>query len=281
MIDMVEQMAERLAGRRIVDAALAEARPGSMRDAYLLSVPPAEFRARLEGVTVVAAYAKHRHVMLETDGGTGLDVWDVYGRILLIAPGAKIPGHPPVALGLDDGATWIVLPGVWGALRLAPNDELRAFRDSSSPDVLEATSAAFTPAALSELLHRDEFRGEIIKQALSKIGAPGIMSVMGAYNQEVLYRARIHPKRQAQGLAPDEIAALHGAIRDVVREALAAGGRATERDLFDRPGGFVPAVSQETEGRPCPVCGTAIARAKMGGAGKYYICPGCQVPGGR
>ncbi len=264
MIDMVEaqviagQMAERLAGRRIVDAALAEARPGSMRDAYLLSVPPAEFRARLEGVTVVAAYAKHRHVMLETDGGTGLDVWDVYGRILLIAPGAKIPGHPPVALGLDDGATWIVLPGVWGALRLAPNDELRAFRDSSSPDVLEATSAAFTPAALSELLHRDEFRGEIIKQALSKIGAPGIMSVMGAYNQEVLYRARIHPKRQAQGLAPDEIAALHGAIRDVV-----------------------PAVSQETEGRPCPVCGTAIARAKMGGAGKYYICPGCQVPGGR
>jgi formamidopyrimidine-DNA glycosylase len=103
------------------------------------------------------------------------------------------------------------------------------------------------------------------------------MSVLGAYSQEALYRARIHPKRRVQSLTSDEVVALHGAIRDVIHEAMEAGGRATERDLFDRPGGFVPAVSKATEGTPCPVCGTAIVDARLGGGGKYYVCPGCQT----
>lgn len=283
MIDMVEawviagQMATRLPGRRIVDATLAEGKPGSMRDDYMLRVPPAEFRTRLEGATITAAYARHRHICLETDSGTGLDVWDVYGRILLVAPGAKIPGNPPIMLGLDDGATWVVLPGVWAGMRLTTNDELREMRASSDPEMLEVTSAAFTPVALGGLLRRDEFSHSNIKQVLSKIDAPGIMSVLGAYSQEALYRARIHPKRRVQSLTSDEVVALHGAIRDVIHEAMEAGGRATERDLFDRPGGFVPAVSKATEGTPCPVCGTAIVDARLGGGGKYYVCPGCQT----
>lgn len=162
-------------------------------------------------------------------------------------------------------------------MRLAPNEELQAFREASDPDILDATSEAFTVEALRRFSARDEFAKSTIKQVITKHGSPGIMSVMGAYSQEVLYRARIHPKRKAQTLSDDELAALHGAIQGVVRDAIAAGGRASERDLFDRPGGWVPTVSQATEGTPCPACGTLIAEVKLGGGGKYYMCPGCQV----
>jgi formamidopyrimidine-DNA glycosylase len=283
MIDMVEarviagQIAGHLLGKRIASAELGERRKKSMRDAHLLRVKPDAFRARLEGTTLTDAYAKYRHVCIETDGGTGLVVWDIYGKILYIEQGARVPGNPPISLGFDDGWRLIVLPGVWGAMRLAANEDLRAFRDSSDPDMLDATSEAFTVEALRRLIAMDEFEKSPIKQVITKHGSPGIMSVMGAYSQEALYRARIHPKRKARALSDEELAALRGAIRDVTRDAIAAGGRASERDLFDRPGSFVPTVSQATEGTPCPACGALIAEVKLGGGGKYYHCPGCQV----
>lgn len=283
MIDMVEarviagQIAAHLLHKRIVSAELGERKQGSMRDAYLLQVAPDEFRARLEGPALSDAYAKYRHVCLETDGGCGLDIWDVYGKILFIEKGARIPGNPPIALVFDDGSRLIVLPGVWGAMQLRPNEELRAFRASSDPNILDTSSEAFTVDALKRLLGMEEFQDSHIKEVLTKHNSPGLMSMMGAYSQEALYRARIHPKKKANTLSGEEQVALQRAIQAVTRDAIAAGGRASERDLFDQPGGFSPSVSRDTEGKPCPVCGAAIAATKMGGAGKYYICPGCQV----
>lgn len=283
MIDMVEarliagQISDRLLGKRIVAAEMGERKEKSMRDAYLLSVKPEEFRTRLVGTELEDVYAKYRHVCIETSGGTGIDLWDVYGKILLIEKGAKIPGNPPILLGFVDGSHLIVLPGVWGAMRLASNEELHAFRDSSDPDILDSSSQEFTLSALKRLLGMEEFQLSSIKEVLTKFDRPGIMSMMGAYSQEALYRARIHPKRKVKALSDEELASLHRSIQEVTRDAIQAGGRASERDLYDQPGGFVPTVSKATEGKPCPVCGTTIQAIKMGGAGKYFICPGCQV----
>ena len=283
MIDMAEarviadQIAEHLLGKRIAGAELGEKKKRSYRDAYLLRVKPEVFRERLEGTTLSDAYAKYRHVCLETDGGAGMDVWDVYGKILYIEAGAKVPGNPPITLLFDDGSRLIVLPGVWGAMRLASNEDLRAFRDGSDAEILDATSEAFTIEALRGLIVRDAFQKSTVKEVIARHGSPGIVGMMGAYNQEALYRARIHPKRKAKTLSDDELAALHGAIQGVVRDAIAAGGRGSERDLFDRPGGWAPTVSRATEGTPCPACGALIAEVKLGGGGKYYMCPGCQV----
>ncbi len=283
MIDMVEaqviagQMATQVVGKRIVAAALGERKKKSMRDAHLLRVKPDEFRARLEGNIVAGVFAKHRHVCLETDGGWGMDVWDVYGRILWAAPGAKIPGNPPISLGLDDGSTLIVLPGVWAAMRLASNEDLETFRASSDPDVLDITSDAFTVAALQRLVGRDEFAKSTIKEIMARVASPCLVGMAGCYSQEALYRAKIHPRRKAPTLTEAELVALHGAMVQVARDALAAGGRASERDLFDQPGGFVPVMSREMEGAACPVCGAAIASLNLGRAHKYYFCPGCQA----
>jgi formamidopyrimidine-DNA glycosylase len=283
MIDLVEariiaeQIASHLMGKRIVDAVIVEKKEGSMRDGYLLPVQPEQFQASLQGAALSASYARLRRVTIETDRGTGLAFWEVFGRILYIAPGAKIPGNPPISLVFDDGSRLIVLSGVWGNLKLAPNEELREFRSASIPDILDTSSVDFTIPALADFLHHGDFAKRTIKEILTRYYTPCLISVMGSLNQEALYRAQIHPKRKVKSLSAEEIARLHGAIREVTLEAIAMGGRASERDLFDQPGRFVPTVSQAAEGKPCPKCGQEIQSIKLGGAGKYFICPGCQA----
>ena len=160
------------------------------------------------------------------------------------------------------------------------NEDLRSFRAWSDSTILDVSADDFTPDALRKLVRMPDFQDCHIKEVLAKYGSPGITGMMGAYSQEALYRARIHPKRKVPGLSDEDIISLHRAMKDVTSEAIAAGGRASERDLFDQPGGFVPSVSKATEGKPCSVCGTPVTAIKMGGAGWYYICPGCQaLPG--
>jgi formamidopyrimidine-DNA glycosylase len=283
MIDMVEarviagQIAEHLRGKSIAAAEIQVRRKGSMRDDHLLQVKPEKFRSSLEGRAIADAYGRYRHICVETDGEFGLDLWDVYGKILYIQNGAKVPGNPPISLCFADGSRLIVLPGVWGELRLRAVAELRTFREAEDAGLLEIPSEAFTVEALQQFFAHEEFQKSHVKEALTRYYRPSVVSVMGSLGQEALYRAHIHPKRKVRGLAEDEVAALHRAMQAVVREAIAAGGRVSERDLFDKPGGFVPTVSKATAGTPCPACGTVIEGIKMGGAGLYYICPGCQA----
>lgn len=282
MIDMVEarviasQIADTLLGKKIATAELANRKKKSMRDAHLLRVKPEEFSAGLVGRTVMGAFGKYRHVCIQTDGELGLDVWDIYGKILFIPAGKKIPGNPPISLSFEDGSRLIVLSGVWGAMNLVSSAKLEAFLAAVDPNLLETAAEEFTLPALKALLGRAELQKNTIKEALTRYFPPAIVSMMGAYSQEALYRAKLHPKHKVKSLSEMDLATLHQAIKNVTEEAIAAGGRSSERDLFDRPGGFVPAVSAATEGKPCVVCGTAIEALKLGGAGKYYICPGCQ-----
>ncbi|MHB1458975.1 MAG: hypothetical protein ACYC0V_18855 [Armatimonadota bacterium] len=126
-------------------------------------------------------------------------------------------------------------------------------------------------------MQKDELKESTIKQLLSKCSKPGIMSLMGVYSQEVLYQAGIHPKKSVNMLSDSEIEKLCMAIKEVASRAVKLNGRVSERDLFNNPGGFVPYLSSDTVGKACAVCGSIIKVMNMGGAGKFYICPGCQI----
>ena len=75
--------------------------------------------------------------------------------------------------------------------------------------------------------------------------------------QDVLFNARMHPKRKAGTLSADDRRRLFESVKSTLSEMVAAGGRDTENDLFGRPGGYVTRLSRNTAGQPCPVCGAA------------------------
>jgi len=105
-----------------------------------------------------------------------------------------------------------------------------------------------------------------------------VVGVGNIYASEALFRAGIHPARPAGRIARDRWERLAEAVRSVLREAIAQGGT-TLRDFTradGRPGYFSQSLAvYGRAGAPCPRCGTAIHRRRLGGRASYY-CPACQ-----
>jgi formamidopyrimidine-DNA glycosylase len=93
--------------------------------------------------------------------------------------------------------------------------------------------------------------------------------------QDILWNARIHPKRKMGELSDSELAGLYRAVKDTLMEMALKGGRNTERDLYGCFGGYRSVLSKNTVGQPCPECGTPIQKeAYLGGS--IYYCGQCQ-----
>lgn len=100
------------------------------------------------------------------------------------------------------------------------------------------------------------------------------------YVCETLYRARIHPARKAARISAARAAALVPLIRDVLAEAITAGGSSL-RDYRQADGelGYFQHSFQVygREGEPCltPGCTDTIRRIVQSGRSSFY-CPTCQ-----
>ncbi|HEY0436635.1 MAG TPA: bifunctional DNA-formamidopyrimidine glycosylase/DNA-(apurinic or apyrimidinic site) lyase [Phenylobacterium sp.] len=100
------------------------------------------------------------------------------------------------------------------------------------------------------------------------------------YVCEALHRARISPFKAAGGISRPRLDGLVAAIRDVLAEAIAAGG-STLRDFAQTDGalGYFQHRFRvyDREGRPCPNAGCTgvIARKVQAGRSTFY-CPTCQ-----
>jgi hypothetical protein len=97
------------------------------------------------------------------------------------------------------------------------------------------------------------------------------------YVCEALHRAKIHPRRAAGRISKTVLNRLVPAIREVIEEAIAAGG-STLRD-YARPDGELGYFSKrfavyDREGQSC-ACGTPVRRIVQGGRSTFY-CPKCQ-----
>lgn len=94
--------------------------------------------------------------------------------------------------------------------------------------------------------------------------------------QDILFNARLHPKRKMNSLADHEWALLFNAVKNTLMDMSAQGGRDTEKDLFGQYGGYQTILSVRTAGKACPVCGGVIrTEAYLGG--RIYFCSECQT----
>jgi formamidopyrimidine-DNA glycosylase len=93
--------------------------------------------------------------------------------------------------------------------------------------------------------------------------------------QDILFAAKIHPKRKISSLSSKEKCGLFHAIKSVLKEMVRNGGRDTEKDLYGNSGGYKTKLCKNTVGRPCPVCSTVIEKSSYLG-GSIYFCINCQ-----
>jgi len=131
------------------------------------------------------------------------------------------------------------------------------------------------------------FNGPILRKALkgkkSKIKAAlldqRVVAGLGnIYVCEALFRTGVSPRRAAGRLKVSETDALAGHIKDVLSEAIDAGGSSL-RDFSNTDGklGYFQHNFDVygREGEPCPACAARIKRIVQSGRSSFY-CRGCQ-----
>ncbi|MGA9294252.1 MAG: hypothetical protein WCE54_20380 [Ignavibacteriaceae bacterium] len=93
--------------------------------------------------------------------------------------------------------------------------------------------------------------------------------------QDILFNAKIHPKRRTADLSDKEKCELFYSVKNVLTDMIKKGGRDTEKDIFGDYGSYTTKLSKNTAGQHCINCGTLIKKENYMG-GSIYYCPNCQ-----
>jgi formamidopyrimidine-DNA glycosylase len=134
------------------------------------------------------------------------------------------------------------------------------------------------PGEITAVELRERLRGRTAPIKSLLLDQRTIAGLGNIYVCEALHRAHINPQRSAGGLSSASAERLAAAIREVIDEAIEAGG-STLRD-YARPDGELGYFSKrfavyDREGQPCTVCGAIVRRIVQGGRSTFY-CPKCQ-----
>lgn len=231
---------------------------------------PASYRELLVGRKVLSAVGHGTFIDLLLDGDARIALSD--GVNLRYYPaGADIPPKYQLLIAFDDESFLVLTVAMYGGIN--------AFQGVL--DNAYYLGALSKPSPLEERFDAAYF-GDLAAGAKQNLSVKAFLAteqrIPGLGNgvlQDILFKARIHPKRKLATLGERELDGMFRSVKATLAEMAAAGGRDTEKDLFGRPGGYRVLLSKNTYAEPCPVCGGAIVKeAYLGGA--VYYCPHCQ-----
>lgn len=113
---------------------------------------------------------------------------------------------------------------------------------------------------------RSEIRNLLQDQAF-------VSGIGNAYADEILWDAKLHPKRRIGSLSAEEMSRLYGSLRSVVANGLKEVEVAMPPELGKKPRDHMRVRGRA--GTPCRRCGTTIMRRRKG-LGDVDLCPKCQ-----
>lgn len=265
---LARQINETVAGKRVQTVAAAYS-PHKFAWYY---DDPALYHDRLtgmliEGASVVGGMVeiKAETVVLLLADGVGLRYH---------APGSKRREKHQLMIEFDDGSAVTASVQMYGGLWCFPDGEF------DSPYYQVAREA---PSPLSAGFDRKYFDALLTAPDVHKLSAKAFLAtgqrIPGLGNgalQDILYEARIHPKRKMGVMSGSDREVLFQAVKTILANMALRGGRDTEKDLFGNAGGYLTRLSKNTVGKACPVCGEIVKKESYLGGSVYY-CPGCQT----
>jgi formamidopyrimidine-DNA glycosylase len=245
---IVRSLRPHVAGRRIVGARFLAPRVSRDEASVLVG----------RVVVDVARYGKQ--VLLVLDRGVVLVKLGMTGALLWNGDAGP---YTRAVIETDGGTLLFDDVRQFGSLTL-----LGRAPESLGPDPLEIGAAEFA----ERMRGRDT---ELKRLLLDQSFVRGIGNI---YADEALFDAGLSPRRRTRRVRVGEAAALHGAIQELLKLAIAHRGSSVSDyvDAAGERGGFqnLHRVYRK-EGAPCPRCGTAIRRIVVAQRGTHY-CPRCQ-----
>lgn len=240
-----------------------------------LKSPAPEIVAALEQARIAAVRRLGKHIVFELESAQPRTAvphsqWVVHlgmtGSLVIAQPESAIARHTHAIVRLQSGRELrFVDPRRFGRLSVVRE------RGGFAPGGQEPLSAGVRQFARLFRGRQTPIKSALLNQKL-------LRGVGNIYADESLYRAGIRPRRRASRLTAEELARLHRAVQQVLRQAIRAGGSSVS-DYVNAEGeaGFFQFEHRVygREGEACRKCGSVIRRVVIAGRSAHY-CPKCQ-----
>jgi formamidopyrimidine-DNA glycosylase len=242
---------------------------------------PADFEAAASGLVITAARRRGKYLWLPVAPDEGSVAEDALlahlgmsGQLLLGEPDRPVSPHVRIRFTFTDSGPDLRFTDqrTFGHIMLARGGAVLPGPIAHiAPDPLEP---AYDEAAL---LARLATRQSGIKRAL--LDQSLVSGVGNIYADEALWRARTHWDRPAAKIRRADAVRLLAGVREVLTEALSAGGTSFDSlyvNVNGESGYFGRSLAvYGREGEPCPRCGAPIRRDPFMNR-SAYSCPVCQ-----
>jgi formamidopyrimidine-DNA glycosylase len=263
--NLARQMDRELHGKRVAEVDVVQPR--------CLNVPPEEFGRLLVRSTVNHVTSRGKWIFMNMDPETTfLLSLGMGGEALFHDKGELLPGNRQSAILFEDGSTFSQHFWWFGYVHAVKTTDLASHAMTASLGLDPLNDGEFSLDAFEQIL--EQKRRSTIKTML--LDQKNIAGIGNVYIQDILFAAGLHPLRKIADVTAPERRVLYDVIRSQLRRSLELGGLAYEKDLYNQPGRFKDFVIGYREGKPCPVCGTAIQKIRTGSTSSF-ICPHCQT----
>ena len=262
---VAEELARRVAGRRVLDA--------SAPTAILVRATPVEL-ARLAGAAIGETRRRGKFLLIPfslADGDDRILAANAMlaGRFWLVPTADRVRARTGLRLRLDDGNDLrYVDREMLGKLYLVPADRLDDIPgwaemgpDADDPELtLEAFRARIRrhPGELKPLLRNSRF----------------VAGIGNAYSDEILWEAGLAPFRRRSSITSDQVDAMYHAMRRVLADAITRLRDLVPPDIQTQHREFLQVHLKG--GQPCPRCGRELRQ--IGGREATTFCRTCQPP---
>jgi len=232
-----------------------------------------EFERLTRGKTIGVARAQGRWLFIPLEPGYVLLLGECGGKVLYHAPGSGVPKKYHLYITFEDDSFLTATTQMWGAMELYEegDEQNRQYVKGMRTTPIEPEfTFDYFDALVNDLVQVEK------RSAKALLTQDQIIPGLGnAIAQDILFRARLHPRHPITDLSTGQRRALYAAIVDTVAEITENGGRYDEYDLHGNRGGYIRLMDKNALKRPCPECGGEIEKIQyLGGA--CYLCPNCQ-----
>lgn len=265
IIKLSKQMQDKLIGNKITDIILSE-RSGSIIKQGMSNLD--KRKADILNSSIINITPKGKWIFLEFLNNNFLMLGEIIGKFSYIENGYPLPDKYHFIFRFGDGSNMTFQSSLYAFLTVATRDEKREHRYAGnigpSPNEID-----FTLQYFNQILLQNEKK--LIKAALNV--QDQISGLGNAYINDILFEAKIHPKRKVSDISQIDRSNLFESIIKIITSAIQLGGSVDEIDLYGKSGEYIRAMDKSIP--LCRRCGTKIVKENILGSSSYY-CPKCQ-----
>lgn len=228
-------------------------------DDYILKMKKDKFRDIIRGKTFQASRRHGKYLFIELNEGNLMLHFGMSGNLQHFQKKGEKPKYSKIIFQFESGNFLSVISvRKLGKVKIITDIDEYVQNKKLGPDALRIKEENF--------LNQMNDKRSYLKTAL--MDQETICGIGNIYSDEILFQAKVYPKKKINKLSNSDLANLHGHTHNVLEIAVK---RLT--DNKELPKHFL--IPHREKGERCPQCKGGIQRFEISGRHGYY-CPNCQ-----